>query len=125
MRPARPLRSPRRGPAPGRWPPRRPATPAAHAPGWRTPAQAPRPTAGPRCRRRLSAQERCGPDRLRLPPRELLVVTPERLLPAELDQRAQQAQRQLAVPPGLRADPVLLQRPAVGGDRVLLALRQA
>ncbi len=72
-----------------------------------------------------SVQQRGRPDRLRLPPRELLVITAQGLLPAELDQGAQQAQRQLAVPPGFGADALLLQRPAVGGDGVLLALRQA
>ena len=59
------------------------------------------------------------------PTTQLLVVAAERLLPAELDQGAEQAQRQLAVPPRLGVDAGVLQRGPVGRDRVLLGLRQA
>ena len=65
-------------------------------------------------------QERGGLHDLLLPPGELVVVPTERLLPAELDHRADQAETELAVPPGVGRDAAALERRAVGLDRCLL-----
>ena len=60
------------------------------------------PRSGPRRRRQpgrcRSAQQCRGGDRPGFPPGKLLVVSAQRLLPAELHKRAEQAERQLASP---------------------------
>src|SRR5664279_2751770 len=71
-----------------------------------------------------SRQQRGRFQRPRLPPCQLRVVTAERLLPAELDQRTQQAESELGIPPAGGGDAVSFQRRPVGQDALFLRLRE-
>ena len=97
----RPIRRPRRRNPPAGPPPARPG-PARAGP------------ARPESARQGSAQQGRRLYGFRLPPREFLVIAAECLLPAELDHGAQQAQGQLALPPGFGVDAAGLERLPVG-----------
>ncbi len=127
--PARQRRCRPRHPAPAGQSPRAPPAPAALWPARRRPAAGLPPSPAGRPRKQLEPA-RSGQQRLRgqhpaFPPCEFLVIAAQRLLPAKLNQCAEQAQRQLTLPPERGVDTAFFQCGAVGSDRRLLRLRQA